>query len=220
MASICVLLARDAEDLPDALTMLSHDLERRTELPTSPSLPGQAVTADVLLIDAREDAASGRDLCLRARANLDQPILLLVSSASLPVVQRSWGADDFVLDRATAAEFDARVRMLITAKHAAGVLSQGAIVIDEEAYTASAGGQPLNLTYTEFELLKHLVLHPGRVLTREHLLSEVWGYDYYGGTRTVDVHIRRLRAKLGPEHDGHITTVRNVGYRFSPVREG
>ena len=82
----------------------------------------------------------------------------------------------------------------------------------------TAGGQPLNLTYTEFELLKHLVSHPGRVLSREHLLSQVWGYDYYGGTRTVDVHIRRLRAKLGAEYDGHITTVRNVGYRFAASR--
>ena len=83
---------------------------------------------------------------------------------------------------------------------------------------ATVGGQPLDLTYTEFELLKYLVAHPGRVLTREQLLSEVWGYDYYGGARTVDVHIRRLRAKLGPEYDAWISTVRNVGYRFGANR--
>jgi len=96
------------------------------------------------------------------------------------------------------------------------VISAGGIVIDEGAYSAMLDGEPLDLTYTEFELLKYLVQHPGRVFTRETLLSDVWGYDYYGGTRTVDVHVRRLRAKLGVEHEALIGTVRNVGYRFSP----
>ncbi|NLI86374.1 MAG: winged helix-turn-helix transcriptional regulator [Propionibacterium sp.] len=99
------------------------------------------------------------------------------------------------------------------------VLSAGPVIIDEDAYVATVGGQQLDLTYTEFELLKYLVAHPGRVLTREQLLSEVWGYDYFGGTRTVDVHIRRLRAKLGPEFDSCIGTVRNVGYRFAVDRQ-
>ena len=76
----------------------------------------------------------------------------------------------------------------------------------------------LDLTFKEFELLKFLAQHPGRVFTRAHLLQEVWGYDYFGGTRTVDVHVRRLRAKLGPEHEALIGTVRNVGYRFVPVK--
>src|SRR5699024_719966 len=81
-------------------------------------------------------------------------------------------------------------------------------------YTARLRGVALNLTYKEFELLRFLTQHPGRVFTRAQLLQEVWGYDYFGGTRTVDVHVRRLRAKLGPEHDQLIGTVRNVGYRF------
>ena len=76
----------------------------------------------------------------------------------------------------------------------------------------------LDLTFKEFELLKFLAQHPGRVFTRAHLLQEVWGYDYFGGTRTVDVHVRRLRAKLGTEHEALIGTVRNVGYRFVPVK--
>ncbi|MEI6365231.1 MAG: winged helix-turn-helix domain-containing protein, partial [Actinomycetes bacterium] len=71
-----------------------------------------------------------------------------------------------------------------------------------------------DLTFKEFELLKHLAQHPGRVFTRAQLLQEVWGYDYFGGTRTVDVHVRRLRAKLGTENESLIGTVRNVGYRF------
>lgn len=92
------------------------------------------------------------------------------------------------------------------------------VVIDEASYTARVSGQPLNLTFKEFELLKYLAQHPGRVFTRQQLLTEVWGYDYYGGTRTVDVHIRRLRAKLGVDHENLISTVRNVGYRLTLVR--
>ena len=86
--------------------------------------------------------------------------------------------------------------------------------MDEAAYTAKVGGRMLDLTFKEFELLKHLAQHPGRVFSRQQLLSEVWGYDYFGGTRTVDVHVRRLRAKLGPDKEHLIGTVRNVGYRF------
>ena len=95
-------------------------------------------------------------------------------------------------------------------------ISAGNLVIDEATYSARVGGRLLDLTYKEFELLKHLAQHPGRVFTRAQLLQEVWGYDYFGGTRTVDVHVRRLRAKLGPEYDVLIGTVRNVGSRFVP----
>ena len=110
--------------------------------------------------------------------------------------------------------------MLVTAAANDGLISSGGIVIDDAAYSVMLDGVPLDLTYTEFELLKYLVQHPGRVFSREHLLADVWGYDYYGGTRTVDVHVRRLRAKLGTEHESLIGTVRNVGYRFSPDGSG
>ena len=90
----------------------------------------------------------------------------------------------------------------------------GGITIDEGTYTCRLKGRPLELTYKEFELLKYLAQHPGRVFTRAQLLQEVWGYDYYGGTRTVDVHVRRLRAKLGTDHEQLIGTVRHVGYKF------
>ncbi len=96
----------------------------------------------------------------------------------------------------------------------------GDVVIDEASYTARVRGRALDLTYKEFELLKHLAQHPGRVFTRAQLLQEVWGYDYFGGTRTVDVHIRRLRAKLGSEYEALIGTVRNVGYRFVLPQQG
>ena len=93
-------------------------------------------------------------------------------------------------------------------------------MIDESSYTAKIKGRSLDLTFKEFELLKYLAQHPGRVFTRAQLLHEIWGYDYFGGTRTVDVHIRRLRAKLGPEFESVIGTVRNVGYRFSTTNSG
>ena len=94
-------------------------------------------------------------------------------------------------------------------------IRSGEVVIDESAYTAKIKGRTLDLTFKEFELLKYLAQHPGRVFTRAQLLHEIWGYDYFGGTRTVDVHIRRLRAKLGPEFESMIDTVRNVGYKFN-----
>ena len=100
-----------------------------------------------------------------------------------------------------------------------GLLRCGDLVMDVNGYTASLHGHPLDLAYKEFELLKYLMQHPGHVFTRAQLLQEVWGYDYYGGTRTVDVHIRRLRAKLGGEYEHMIGTVRNVGYRFDPPED-
>ena len=145
------------------------------------------------------------------------PVLLLAGPDTLSVISPEWGMDDFLCDSATPSEAETRLRCLSTVQ-VTNQLVAGPFTIDEDGYTASVGDKDLDLTYTEFELLKYLVEHPGRVLTRDLLLSDVWGYDYYGGTRTVDVHIRRLRAKVGPEYEGHIQTVRSVGYRFQPER--
>ena len=99
-------------------------------------------------------------------------------------------------------------------------IRNGDLSVDEATYSAKLKGRVLDLTFKEFELLRFFATHPSRVFTREQLLSEVWGYDYFGGTRTVDVHVRRLRAKLGPEHESLIGTVRNVGYRFVTPEKG
>ena len=121
------------------------------------------------------------------------------------------------------AEVDARLKWASARRLAAstptaaddgGVTKAGELVIDEHSYSAKLRGRPLDLTYKEFELLKYLAQHPGRVFSRAQLLQEIWGYDYFGGTRTVDVHVRRLRAKLGTEHEQLIGTVRNVGYKL------
>jgi two-component system alkaline phosphatase synthesis response regulator PhoP len=128
------------------------------------------------------------------------------------------GLDDFVVLPATAEELLARVRLLLWKTHrvdGSDLMAAGDLVIDQANYSVSVGGQPLDLTYKEYELLRFLVSHRGRVFTREALLNQVWGYDYFGGTRTVDVHIRRIRAKLGPEREDMVETVRNVGYRFN-----
>src|ERR687884_403674 len=107
---------------------------------------------------------------------------------------------------------DAGDVVLVDARH--DLIQAGELVIDEHSYSAKLRGRPLDLTYKEFELLKYLAQHPGRVFSRAQLLQEIWGYDYFGGTRTVDVHVRRLRAKLGTEHEALIGTVRNVGYKL------
>jgi DNA-binding response OmpR family regulator len=148
-------------------------------------------------------------------------MFLVLSEGGLAAISSDWGADDFLLDTAGPAEIDARIRLALTKttkSESGNKIQASGITIDEVSYSAKCHGQPMDLTYKEFELLKFLVQQPGRVFTRDQLLSEVWGYDYFGGTRTVDVHIRRLRAKLG-DLESLIGTVRNVGYRFNSVAE-
>ncbi|GEN81019.1 response regulator transcription factor [Actinotalea fermentans] len=211
-----------AQVLP-ALGLLSH---RVRVLPVEPSALLDAPDADVLLLDARRDLATARSTCRLLRATgLSVPLVLILTEGGLTVVTAEWGASDILLEDASPAEVEARLRLVIERGGAAepddelAEISSGDLTVDAGGYVARVRGRPLDLTYKEFELLKYLAQHPGRVFTRAQLLQEVWGYDYYGGTRTVDVHVRRLRAKLGPEHEQLIGTVRNVGYRFEPPRE-
>jgi DNA-binding response OmpR family regulator len=117
----------------------------------------------------------------------------------------------------TPAELEARIgraRRRLGGSEEAQTVRAGSLVVDLVTYQVTVGGEPVDFAFKEYELLRFLVTHPGRVFSREALLNRVWGYDYYGGARTVDVHVRRLRAKLGAEHAGRIRTVRGVGYRF------
>jgi DNA-binding response OmpR family regulator len=155
------------------------------------------------------------------------PVILITTEGGLAAVNNEWGLTDVLLESASPAEIDARIRLAISrvqidqTSTAYGEIKAGELVIDETTYSAKLRGKTLDLTFKEFELLKFLAQHPGRVFSRDHLLQEVWGFDYFGGTRTVDVHVRRLRAKLGPENENLIGTIRNVGYRFvtSPISE-
>ncbi len=183
-----------------------------------------AAAADAILVDARRDLISARQLCqLLRRAAPQAPILAVLTEGGLAAVTAEWGTDDVMLATAGPAELEARLRLVVgrqagTVPVAPDEIRSGELSIDEATYTARLRARVLDLTFKEFELLKFLAQHPGRVFSRAHLLQEVWGYDYFGGTRTVDVHVRRLRAKLGSEHEALIGTVRNVGYRFVPLK--
>jgi DNA-binding response OmpR family regulator len=204
-----------------ALGLLQHQVKI---LPAEASVLVDAPEADILLIDARRDLPTVKSFTkLLDSTGVSCPIIAITTEGGLTAFNADWGIDDVILDTAGPAEVDARIRIAL-GKHAielvasdphAGEIRTGEVTIDESTYTARLKGNVLDLTFKEFELLKYLAQHPGRVFTRAQLLQEIWGYDYFGGTRTVDVHIRRLRSKLGPEFEAIIGTVRNVGYRFT-----
>ena len=209
-----------AEVLP-SLSLLQHQVKI---LPAEVSVLLDAPSIDLLIIDGRRDLGAVKNLTrLLNTTGVGAPIILVTTEGGLAAIAADWAIDDVILDTAGPAEVDARIRLAImkfldlqrVVNPATIEIRGGEITIDEHSYTAKIKGRSLDLTYKEFELLKYLVQHPGRVFTRSQLLQEVWGYDYFGGTRTVDVHIRRLRAKLGPEHEALIGTVRHVGYRFN-----
>lgn len=215
------LLLLTADPNPDSvlpsLSLLAHTVRCA---PSEVSSLLDAGAADVALVDARHDLAAARGLCrLLGSTGAPVPVVAVVNEGGLVAVNNDWGIDDILLPGTGPAEIDARLRLLVGRRgglanqESLGNVSLGELVIDEGTYTARLRGRPLDLTYKEFELLKYLAQHAGRVFTRAQLLQEVWGYDFFGGTRTVDVHVRRLRAKLGPEHEALIGTVRNVGYK-------
>ena len=204
------------EVLP-ALALLPHQV---SVLPQDAAGLVDRQLGDVLLVDARRELMSARSfLRVLDAIGLDVPVVAILTEGGLIAMSGEWPVTDFVLDTAGPAELDARLRLAVerraaTAEDTGGRLEIGDLTIDETTYTARLDGALLDLTYKEFELLKFLAQRPGRVFTRSHLVQEVWGYDYFGGTRTVDVHVRRLRAKLGTENEAMIGTVRNVGYKF------
>ncbi|MEA2435334.1 MAG: hypothetical protein QOG54_2791 [Actinomycetota bacterium] len=177
---------------------------------------------ELLLIDATGDLSAAeeatRRLALAWEVGLP-PIVVIVDDDGVARFRFELGADDFLLPSASIGEISARIALVSNRTgrgEEATVLKIGDLTVNPENYQVYVRGRPLDLTYKEFELLKFLAQRPGRVCDRDLLLREVWGYDYYGGTRTVDVHVRRLRAKLGVEHEALIETIRNVGYRLVP----
>ncbi|WP_308491541.1 response regulator transcription factor [Microbacterium terrisoli] len=214
MAQLLVLSSADDPALP-SLELLAHRIQT---IPADPAHLVSAGPADAILLDARTDLVAAKSLCrILTATGLDAPLLVVVTEGGMAALSDEWGIDDVVLTTAGPAEVDARIRLAVARdqrEHDTPVRVQASgLTIDEASYSAKLHGRPLDLTYKEFQLLHFLAMHPSRVFTREQLLSEVWGYDYFGGTRTVDVHVRRLRAKLG-EFEQLIGTVRNVGYRF------
>jgi DNA-binding response OmpR family regulator len=223
MAKILMLtnsMGASADVLP-ALALLQHDVRI---LPAEVSVLIDAPSVDCIFVDARRDLPNTKAFTkLITTTGVSTPIVVITTEGGLSAINADWQIADVILDTAGPAEVDARIRIVIgkdalvqLAKNPAlKEIRSGEVVIDEDSYTAKIKGRTLDLTFKEFELLKYLTQHPGRVFSRSQLLQEIWGYDYFGGTRTVDVHIRRLRSKLGPEFEAIIDTVRNVGYRFS-----
>jgi DNA-binding response OmpR family regulator len=208
-------------DILPSLGLLAHGVR------VAPAAAEQATTSpapDAILVDARRDLVQARRVLMALDSSGNSiPVIAIVTDGGWAAVSADWGADDLLLHTAGPAEVEARLRLAIgrrtqSASQVPDEINSGGLVVNESTYSARIHGRSLDLTFKEFELLKFLAQHPGRVFTRAQLLQEVWGYDYFGGTRTVDVHVRRLRAKLGAENEALIGTVRNVGYRFVPVK--
>jgi DNA-binding response OmpR family regulator len=192
-----------------------ENMARRSE-------PDAGWAGAIICADRNPEAAFAVARAVRKTDRPLEPLLLLISGAQLADLDlRDDLYDDFCLSPFHPRELEARLKHLFWRVGKGGrpeLLEYGPLVLNIETYQAALSGRPLDLTYMEYELLKFLATHPGKVFSRETLLSRVWGYDYYGGARTVDVHIRRLRAKLGEEHANLIQTVRSVGYSFGQSR--
>ena len=218
MLLLC-LTDRDPADSLPGLDLLPHDV--RTS-PLSLRVPEtMASRFDAILIDGSLDPRRARTASLALVEATDTPRVVILPEVALPALTLDWGVRDLLLPTASPAEIELRLRLLeqpaSDSDSPPPAVQSAGVVIDESNFIARVFGRTLDLTYKEFELLHFLAGHPGRVFTRDQLLSEVWGTDYFGGTRTVDVHVRRLRAKLG-EHEGLISTARGVGYGFARAR--
>jgi DNA-binding response OmpR family regulator len=215
MAALVLLTDRSPDRVLPGLEDLVFDL--KTE-PLSLASLDHALELDpeAILVDGVENPPQAWTVATELRVRSARPPTVLVLERS-DLERYPWEdvADELISPAAPGGEIRVRLAMLRRRAGAGdgSVIRLGPIAIDTETYRVSASGRSLDLTFKEFELLRFLVQHPGRVFTRPALLREVWGYDFYGGTRTVDVHVRRLRAKLGPEHEHLIETVRGVGYR-------
>ncbi len=170
-------------------------------------IPGDLILLDVVTVPEGAEAAV-------AAAGGACPILLLLSRNDLTDTELIDTGNDFIVDPCVPDELNARLRRLAAVDSSPEVISIGGLTIKPDSYEAAIDDTQLKLTFKEYELLKVLAENAGRVLTRQALLNQIWEYDYYGGTRTVDGHIRRLRAKLGIEYGSLIETIRQVGYRF------
>jgi DNA-binding response OmpR family regulator len=212
---IVLLTDRPAFEALPSLSSLGLDVKVEPLAPdTLSQLPDLSPSA--VIVDAEENPEQGfRILSTLAAATHD--LVLVVVAARADLERFAWQdvADDLVFSGASVSEL--RVRLGMLARRTGGLgeatVRLGPLSINTDTYQVTVSGRVLDLTYKEFELLRFLVQRSGRVFTRSALLHEVWGYDFYGGTRTVDVHVRRLRAKLGTGHESLIQTIRGVGYR-------
>jgi DNA-binding response OmpR family regulator len=216
---IVFLSERSPDQVLPAASSLGADL--KVEPPTAEALVRLPdLGPELVVTDAVDDPARAHELLtVLAAAGSPVPVLLVLAREDLDRFPWAGLADEFAFTEVSEAELRLRLALLTVRRGETGeaVVRLGAVAINVESYQVTAGGRALDLTFKEFELLRFLAEHRGRVFSRAKLLQEVWGYDFYGGTRTVDVHVRRLRAKLGPEHEQLIETVRGVGYRAADI---
>lgn len=217
--SLDVLLLTDEDDFESALPALESLSQDTRRAPLSydgdGDGDGQHRPADVAIIDARTDLGAARSLCRRLTASTPAvAVVAVVAAEDFGSVDVDWHVDEVLLPAAGAEELEARLRMAVTRRRSAldGALKFGDLVLHPASFSASLNGADLGLTLTEFKLLNFLVQHAGRAFSRTRLMHEVWGYDCNGRVRTVDVHVRRLRAKLGVDYESMVDTVRGVGY--------
>ena len=168
------------------------------------------------VIEVQRDLGAAVALATKISDEARLPVLLVIDRTLTGEIASESGIADFILSPIDRTELRVRLSRLgaVPEVDATDVLTFRDLELTLATYHATVAGSPSDLTYMEYELLRYFVENPGRVWSREQLLAKVWGYDYFGGSRTVDVHVRRLRAKLGEERSSWITTVRSVGYRF------
>ncbi len=223
MEPFLVYPAPVAADLAQALERAGHSYVGVTdEADAERKEPEDGWGGAIIMADRSPDDAYKVAVALRKRDYPLEPLLMVLRHDQLGTLELNRDLfDDFVVSPVNERELEVRL------KHQQWRLGRGSrpelveygdLVLNLETYQAAIAKRPLDLTYMEYELLKFLAQHPGKVFTREALLNRVWGYEYYGGARTVDVHVRRLRAKLGEEYANLIQTVRSVGYRFGQSR--
>jgi len=219
VATLVLLSDRSADQVLPSLAATGLDVKvEPLSVDSLAHLPDLSPWA--IVVDAVENPAHAHAV-LRTLAGAGTRLPLAVVLERRDLERFGWAelVEDFVLPEASPGEVEVRLAIIRRRTGDGGddAIRLGKLHLSTETYQVTVDGRPLDLTYKEFELLRFLASRPGRVFTRAALLREVWGYDFYGGTRTVDVHIRRLRAKLGPEHEHLIETVRGVGYRAADV---
>ena len=199
------------EDLDDALSLAGVSVTRLKDLAVESS---SIRDADVLVVELGIGALRQLREVTRIDETLGIPVVLVANPEHLALIETSGVTADFVVAPIDPVEFRIRIRRLARDEPGDELLTFKDLELNPLNYQATLAGVPIDLTYMEYELLRFLVENPVRVWSREQLLSKVWGYEHYGGARTVDVHVRRLRSKLGEERASWITTVRSVGYRW------
>ncbi|MGY1821350.1 winged helix-turn-helix domain-containing protein [Geodermatophilus sp. SYSU D00079] len=221
-----VLVVEDEESFSDALSyMLRREGYDAVVAPTGPEALAEFDRggADIVLLDLMLPGLSGTEVCRSLRARSSVPIIMLTAKDSEvdKVVGLELGADDYVTKPYSARELVARIRAVLR-RHgeaeapADGALEAGPVRMDVERHVVSVDGEPVALPLKEFDLLELLLRNAGRVLTRVQLIDRVWGSDYVGDTKTLDVHVKRLRAKIEPDpaNPKYLVTVRGLGYKF------